>query len=352
MVKGFKLCLLVIIASLLGACQQEEKPKPVTRGVYAMEVKLASSMPTRAFPGKAKAVEEANLSFDVSGTLSKLPIKVGDEVKKGQVLAQLDKRNFTAKLNSAKAELERSSKNLKRAKNLVAQDFISQAEYDRIVAAVTVATSNVDLAQKALEDTTIIAPFDGVITKTYVENFEAIKPKQVIARILDISEIEMIVQIPEHGISRLRQVKAIEVLFDAYPDTPLMAKIKEIGKEATQTTRTYPITLIMDQPKSFKILPGMAGMAQAKTLSKGESQSTFILPISAVFTPNDEKKDYVWVLNKEKNKVSKVAVKVDQISAQGAYIQSGIKAGDWVVTAGANSLHQDQQVRLLQGGQR
>ena len=105
----------------------------------------------------------------------------------------------------------------------------------------------------------------------------------------------------------------------------------------------------MNQPQSFKILPGMAGMAQAKSFSHGESQSTFILPISAVFTPNDKKKDYVWVLNKEKNKVHKVAVDVAKISAQGAYIQSGIKAGDWVVTAGANSLQEGQNVRLAKG---
>ena len=79
-------------------------------------------------------------------------------------------------------------------------------------------------------------------------------------RILDDSRIEMVVNIPENLISFAQYVKKVFVSFDAFPEQELEATIKEIGTEASSTTRTFPVTLIMDhQPSEFKILPGMAG---------------------------------------------------------------------------------------------
>lgn len=345
---GLRLPLVVALLVGIVGCGDQPAQKSPVRGVYVVQASMTGQVGKRSFPGKAKAVEEANLSFDVNGTLNKLPIKVGDEVKKGQLLASLDERDFIARLNSAKAELDKSEKNLARAKKLVKQDFVSQAEYDRMFATVQVNRSNVDVAKKALEDTDITAPFDGVITQKFVENFEAVRAKQVIARILDISDIEMIVEIPENLMSKLRRIKTVEVVFDSYPDKPFTATIKEVGQEASTTTRTFPVTLVMAQAKDFKILPGMSGNASAKAFhDDGNKPRNYLLPVAAVFTPNDQKKNFVWVVDTKTNTVSMRPVEMVTINANGAVIKSGIKADEWIVAAGVHQLRENQKVKLL-----
>ena len=92
-----------------------------------------------------------------------------------------------------------------------------------------------------------------------MENFEDVQNKQAILRLLDDSKIEMIIDIPEHLIINAAYVKDAFVVFDAFPGREIAATIKEIGTEASSTTRTYPVTLIMDQPEDIRILPGMTG---------------------------------------------------------------------------------------------
>lgn len=331
--------------SLLLGCQEQKQEKPVIRSVYAIKVDKTKDFPKRAFPGKAKAVEQANLAFGVDGTLAKLPINVGDQVKKGDIIAQLNQRDFISQVNSAKAELNKNEKNLARAKQLVAKDYISKSDYDKIVSKTDVARAELEVAEKALEDSTIRAPFNGEITSKYVENYESVRAKQVIARILNISGIEMVVQIPENLISRLHHVKTVDVVFDAYPNVHYTATIKEISREASRTTRTYPVNLIMSQKPDAKIFPGMAGLARVKELKEIAKEEKMIIPIGALFTPNNKKQSFVWVV--KDGKVIKQRVEVDQLTTRGAVIKAGLTPGDMVVIAGVHSLKAGQQVKVM-----
>lgn len=340
-----KILFVVMTIGCLVACQEPPKKPETIRPVYAIEVQESSNFPRRAFPGKAQPVEQANVSFGVDGTLKKLPINVGDEVTKGTLLAQLNQRDFISRLNAAKAELVRNQRNLKRAEELLQKDFISRAEYDRIFAAVEMSQSRVEVAQKAVEDSTIEAPFDGVITEKFVENYEAVRSKQVIARILDISDIEMVIQIPEFLINRIRYVKTVAVIFDTFPDVPFEARIKEIGREASTNTRTFPVTLIMPQNKEYKILPGMAGMARAKDVADGAQKQQILIPVGALFAAKSTRSDHVWRV--EQGMVYKTKVELGSITSQGAYIKSGLKAGDVVVVAGVHSLQEGQKVKMM-----
>jgi len=89
---------------------------------------------------------------------------------------------------------------------LIKKDFISEREYDRLEAAVDVAEANLAIAQKALSDSVIKAPFDGRISNTYVENFQAVLAKKPVVRLLDTTQIEMVVQVPENLISKVTYI--------------------------------------------------------------------------------------------------------------------------------------------------
>ena len=338
------------------------------RPVRAVQVNDPSEFAKRWFPGQAKAIQEVDLSFRVAGPLITLPVKVGDLVRKGQELARIDPRDFEVNLRDAKGQLAQEKAVLQRAEadyervlRIRKKDpgAVSQAMVDRSRQVMDSAKAQirslkaiVDSASDQLSYSYLYAPFKGIITATYVENYEDVKAKQPIVRLIDHSQIEMIINIPENMISQADYLKTagkvLRVRFDPLPGREIEAWIKEIGKEASKTTRTYPITLIMDQPEDVKILPGMAGKA-TQILSKAEmkGKTELVIPETAIFSPENSDATYVWVINDQSKKVQKREVKTGELLDTGIGIEDGLKPGEWIATAGVHYLKEDQKVRIL-----
>ncbi len=210
--------------------------------------------------------------------------------------------------------------------------------------------ASVASAKDHLRYTYLRAPFDGTIVTTYVENFEDVRAKQPILRLVDTSRIEMIVNIPETLISFAPQVEKVWVRFDPFPDKEIEAKVKEIGTEASETTRTYPVTLIMEQPEEIKILPGMAGktIRAEGPLPNEATQGGIEVPVSATFSPDNSAKAYVWIIDEKTKAVRRREVKTGILTDRGIKINAGLKTGEWVATAGVHYLREGQKVRILQ----
>ncbi|WP_133138771.1 efflux RND transporter periplasmic adaptor subunit [Legionella genomosp. 1] len=338
-----------IAALLLLSCSENEKNNKTTaqaRPVKAIQIGNATALDGRFFPGKAKASQEVDLSFNVAGSLIELPVKIGDKIKKGDLVAKLDPRDFQAKVKAAKAEFMRDKQNYQRAKELVGKGHISKSDYDLVESKWIMAQSNLELAEKALVDSVIKAPFDGQIANLYVENFQTISSHQQVARLLNISEIEMVIQIPESAISLMSSVSNIVVLFDAFPTHSIPAQIKEISNEASPDTRTYPVTLLLQQPKDIEILPGMAGKAKG-VIKKKNTQSELTVPVSAVLTVGDTNKTFVWLVDPESGRVHQQEIQIGELTPSGLSVLKGIKAGDWLVIAGIHSLKEGDVVSIL-----
>ena len=249
----------------------------------------------------------------------------------------------TEQRDRAAAELRRAREDLKigergaRAEDIAAKD----AEIRSLEA-------SVESASDQLGYTHLRAPFDGTIVATYVENFEDVRAKQPIVRLLDTSRIEMTIDISESLISLAPQVKDVTVVFDPFPDREIVAMIKEIGTEASETTRTYPVTLIMDQPEDITILPGMAGKATGRTVEEmAPDQTSVDIPVSATFTAGSSGQSFVWVIDEQSKTVSRREVKVGQFTDTGVRILEGLELGEWIAIAGVHYLREGQQVRLL-----
>lgn len=343
----YGLCLM--LSGFLLSCtdtstkNKTEQPRPV----QALKVGSDNRINGRSFPGRATATQEVDLAFNVSGTLMELPVKIGDKIKTGTLIARLDPHEFEVKLQSAKAELQRDEKNYKRAKQLIQRGNISQSDYDLLEAKLSITQANLALAEKALRDTIINAPFNGRIASIPVKNFQAVTAKQIIARLLDTSEIEMIVQIPESLISVIPKIDNITVQFDVFPNELIPATIKEISNEATPDTRTYPVKLSMKQPKSVEILPGMAGKAKGNIINKAGLTNTLTIPVSSLLTHGTDNKSFVWVIDKKTLHVHQQQVEIGELTPSGISIIKGLKPGDWIVTAGIHSLKEDEQVTVL-----
>ncbi len=398
----------VLVGFVIGCTGEEPAEAPVVRPVPAMKVGDVSRLSESTFPGRAKATEEVNLAFRVGGPLTTRPVKVGDSVQKGALIATIDPRDFkttlagftsrlaqaqaqlkairvarpedinklNAALASAQAEQVKAKADYGRVEQLYANDNASKADLDRARAlrdiarqAVRSATESLSIgrrgaraedveamvasiralgaqqkrARDALEDTELRAPFAGYIAQTFVENFQDVRPKQPIVRLLDTSRIELQINVPESLISLPPHVTEILCRFDAFADRKFSAQIKEIGKEASQTTRTYPVTLIMDQPQDIQILPGMAGVVTARA----ELPEDFVgvgveIPLSAVLDKDDQ--SFVWIIDDGTKMVSRRQVTVGALSTRGIRVTTGLNSGEWIATAGVHYLTEGQRV--------
>jgi len=185
--------------------------------------------------------------------------------------------------------------------------------------------------------------------RLFVENFQSVVAKRPVMRLLDTSRIEMDVSVPEGLIGLVPYVRSISVTFSSLPGVEVAATISKVGSEASLTTRTYPVTIVMDQPEGAKIQPGMAGRASVIGELPPEWFKVGVeVPAGAVFSPNDSgpEEAFVWIIDTATSTVSSRPVKILSVGDRGLMIR-GVEAGERIVTAGANVITEGQQVRVM-----
>jgi len=349
-------CQILVGALLLTGCADAPPAEPVERPVVAMQIPEEDEFEARRLSGQARAAREVNLSFRVAGTLAGLPVSVGDTVVEGQPLAMLDPndfevrvRNAEAQLNEGRAGLALAEEEFDRYTRAAEQGAASELEViqrrtsrDAAIATVAALEATLQTATDQVSYATLSAPFGGRIVATFVDNFEDLQAKQAVLRLLDDSSIEMVVNVPESLIGRASPGGRVFVEFDVLPGTVLDAMIKEIGTEASEVTRTYPVTLSMSQPATGeRVLPGMAGVAWGKAPEVREPG--VLAPLSAIASDGDNR--YVWVIDEGTGLVSKRVVTIGETQSRGVLIE-GVEVGEWIATAGVHYLQEGQTVRL------
>jgi len=363
---GAKVALSIISASalLLASCSQEAPPPAPPKPVKTLQIGDPAGLSESSFPGLAAAALEANMSFRVSGPLVELPVKVGNKVQAGSVVARVDPNDFQVVLNNtqsvldaAEAAARRADADYQRLYNAQQEDAgatsqravdLALAVRDESRAAVSSARATVQTATDRLSYASLVAPFNGEVVETYVENFETVIALQPVLRLVDKTNIEMTLAIPENLIGYADFVTDISVSFDALPGTEVTAVISEIGSEASQATRTYPLTITMGQPQGVEILPGMAGQARVQAQLPATVETGLHVPPTALFAGTDTDHSYVWII--EGDIVTRREVETGDLTTTGVLITSGLNPGELIVAAGVSALVEGQRVRNLDVG--
>ena len=356
---------LASVALFTSSCKEKtQETKEFVRPVRGYQTQEAISTLSRSFPGLADPVEEVNLSFRIAGPLVEGPVDVGVVVKKGTLLAKVDPTdyqlavdNVKGRLERAEASLARSSADYDRALRIQEQDpgaITERAlektlqERDGDLAQIRSLQASLKESENQLSYTDLVAPFDGIIVARYVENFEQIANGQQIVRIVNTGQVEMVINIPELIIANLDMLDSITVRFDADPENQWPAEIKELGTEASETTRTYPVTLTVDHCEKGLILPGMTGQAiiEMKLPEDLPKQGVEVPPTAVA---NDkEGRSYIWLINEGTMTVSKRYVDPRWVTDTKLILVDSIEPGDWVVTAGVHYLEEGQKIRIME----
>ncbi|MEL0167307.1 MAG: efflux RND transporter periplasmic adaptor subunit [Pseudomonadaceae bacterium] len=345
----------VVFTAVLSGCSEPPAPladKP--RPVKLFTVSDPGAERIREFPARLKAPEEAQLSFRLGGELQVLKVHEGQKVKRGDLIAQLDDTDYRLKLSDRQASYDLTRSQLTRMEQLVDRQMVSQAEYDQRKAQFNSAEAALNLARQELAYTRIIAPFDGVVARTHVEQFQVVQPNQPIATLYTSDAMDVVFQLPENLLSNLRRdLEPAElrskVRLDNYPDV-LDADYKEYASQPDPSTLAYDVTLSMPIPDGVVLLPGMSAtvIVDFAAISRN-AVVPIVVPVEAVFSPDSQSsaERQVWVLNEQNGelRVSARSVTVGQLTHDGIEVLSGLNAGEQIVAAGGNELSEGQQVR-------
>lgn len=357
-------CILSCLWILTACGQKEAPPEPtVVRPVKAITLKSQTQQLELKFPGRVRAYRRADLSFKVPGRLKELPAEEGMEVKKGQLLARLDPRDYQAQLQSARGQLAKAKAAMELAKTeyqrvlkiqkedpgAVSLSLIDQRRegVDRAGAEIQSLRASVDAAELNLSYTQLRAPFDGVVSKRYVNNFQDVQPKEVILHVDDVSVIEVLVDVPENMIASLRQgvETTIYAGFPTAPGKQYPLTVFEYSTRADPRTQTYQVTLRMNQPDEINVLPGMTATVVAKRKDTAQPDTSFIVPAAAVFA-DETGKAQVWVIDANGNTVRRQPVTTGALTGTASIqIVSGLKSGETIAVSGVTQLREGMQVR-------
>lgn len=306
------------------------------------------------FPAVARAAERSHLSFRVSGEISRLTIKEGDRVKKGDVLAVIDPTDFKLEVDNARARYTVVDSQYKRSKPLVEKGLLAKSQFDEIAANRQIAYSELELAKLRLSFTELKAPVDGIISRISVDQFENIQVGQQVVNIHSLESVEVHIQLPDRLFTNQpeqEQLSKVEAVVKVPSGNEYPASIKEFTTEPDPSTGTFVVTLSLPMPEKEYILDGMAVEVTSRSQEAGlQLQGGVQIPIEAIFNEDgdglDRDNKFVWVLQQD-GSVKKQQVVLGKASQQGIRVIDGLDSSQTVVTAGLSQLREGMMVDVV-----
>jgi RND family efflux transporter MFP subunit len=356
--------IFAFITIIWTACGKKEEPPPreVVRPVKIMTVTSSSEAFTRRLPGTVRAAQRVDLAFQVGGPLIKLPVEEGQNVKKGQLLARIDPRDFEVNLKNAKGQLAKANAALSRAQKeydrivrireqdpgAASESMVDRrrADLDKAKADIKSIQATVDAAKDKLNYTYLRAPFSGVIATRYVDNFQEVRAKQPIVTLDDLSHVEILVDVPEIAMATVRagNVSAFAE-FAGAPGKRYEVNLKEYSTRADPKTQTYRVVLTMPTPDDIRVLPGMTATVEGSQPDQTDVGDRFVTPAIAVFA-DETGTSHVWVFNQETKTVHRRKVTTgDLTGTDSIQILEGLNAGDMVAISGVSMLKEGMKVK-------
>jgi len=345
-----------------------ENREPLSRPVKLFTVDAGIGDEVRRFPAAIEASKQAELAFRVPGQLAELPVREGDVVEEGAVIARLDSTDFEIALEDRRAAFENAQRNFSRARELIDSGSISQLDYDRMEAEFRSARAALAQAEANLGYATLRAPFRGRVARRYVDNFEEVIAKQRVVYLQDTDSLDVIIDMPESVVRSVTAGRAGEELgsgsiresdatavravasFEDYPDISYALEVKEIATRADRDTQTFAVTFSMPQPDEFTVLPGMTAQVDVDFAGLLIRENATWVPASAV-QADAELEPRVFVLDPEAMRVRSRDVTIGRVSGNMIEVLSGLQGGEEIVAVGAAYLSDGMRVTRLATGE-
>lgn len=341
-----KLICFIFIMTVFISCDSREKKsnKDKVTVVNHTTVTTINSKNEQLFSFISKPFKTSELSFRVGGPINNFEVFSGNSYKKGELIAQIDSRDFILKKERAEAIFNLSKSEYERIKKLYDSNNIAASVYDKALADYSTARSNYETAQNELSDTRLVAPFSGYIGDVYIEKFQDVKATQPIVSLIDIERLKIEAYIPQSVAYLAKDKKNVSIKFDALEDKVFDAKIVVISKNTTKNNLSYLLTAEFNNQKD-RLSAGMSGNVLFN-FKESAIQKSNALPLSAICNKKGSG-CYVWVINPKTLTVTKRDVVIGSIHEKGLVnIVSGVTEGEMVATSSLRFLSNNDKVEL------
>ena len=349
--------VIVIVAVAAWAMSGGKKEEDINFKEEKVALKTLQNSVTAT--GTIEAVTSVTVGTQVSGIVNKLYVDYNSQVKKGQVIAELDKTNLLSELNTAKANLASAQSslnyqaaNMERYKTLYKKGLVSADEYENALltyrqAKEQVASSkeNVQRAQTNLGYATITSPIDGTVISKSVEEGQTVAASfntpELFTIAKDLTNMQVVANVDEADIGGVKEGDRVTFTVDAYPDDTFEGTVKQVRLEATTTNNVVTYEVVISAPNAdLKLKPGLTANV---TIYTQERSGVLAVANKALrFTPTKETvgkdmkivdckgKNKVWTLNG--NTLTAHSVTIGQSDGINTEITKGLKQGDKIVT--------------------
>ena len=349
--------VIVIVAVAAWAMSGGKKEEDINFKEEKVALKTLQNSVTAT--GTIEAVTSVTVGTQVSGIVNKLYVDYNSQVKKGQVIAELDKTNLLSELNTAKANLASAQSslnyqaaNMERYKTLYKKGLVSADEYENALLTyrqakeqVASAKEEVQRAQTNLGYATITSPIDGVVLSKSVEEGQTVAASfntpELFTIAKDLTNMQVVANVDEADIGNVKEGDRVTFTVDAYPDDTFEGTVKQVRLEATTTNNVVTYEVVISAPNAdLKLKPGLTANV---TIYTQERSGVLAVANKALrFTPTKETvgkdmkivdckgKNKVWTLNG--NTLTAHPVTIGQSDGINTEITKGLKQGDKIVT--------------------
>lgn len=279
------------------------------------------------------------LSFQVPGTVSAIYVDEGDYVKKGQVIAEIDKTTLQSSYRASIAMQKQAQDAYDRLKSVYDKGSLPEIQWEEIKAKLEQANSAALISKQNLKNGTLRAPSTGYIGSKNIETGSTVIPGKTVFEVVSIKDVYVKVSVPENEINLIKKGTKALVTVKAVGNQPEQAIVDKVGVVANPVSRTYEVKLLMKN-KDLTIKPGMVCDVDISTAIKNES---ITIPFKAIIK-DENSKECVFIINKDKGNVEKRYIKTGILLNNEVQILSGISKGDILVIDGQHKLTDKQPV--------
>ncbi|WP_339071865.1 efflux RND transporter periplasmic adaptor subunit [Methylovirgula sp. 4M-Z18] len=349
-----KITAVGLLAISLTGCHEDQPSPPEARPVRTVTIERRAEGETVSLIGQIRAKDQVSLAFRLDGRMIERPVHVGDVLTVGQIVAKLDPENqenalrsAQATLTSANAQLTQARLNFARVQQGVKDEWASHAQFEAAQESLSSTQAQVDSAQAQennardqLGYAVLSADAPGSVTAVGAEPGEVVHAGQMVVQVARQGGLDAVFDVPEELIRTGPRDPAVEIALTQDPQVRATGRVREVAPEADAATRTFQIKVgIANPPETLRLGATVTGRIKLSAPAGVE------VPASALTEANGH--PAVWVVDPKSQTVSLRNVVVLRYDPASLVISQGLENGEFVVTAGIQTLFPGQKVRLL-----
>ena len=350
--RGLRNVVVAACITIMAGCEDRTPPVPEEQSIRPARIHVVEDTTqtrTYTFVGRVDALQTIDVSFEVAGPLQQLPILEGQIIPTGGLIAALDAEDFELAVREAEVQVKIARQDLERKQRVLEQRGIARSVVDDAQSLYELQLVRLRQARERLDDSKLFAPFDAYVARRFVDNYTNISIGTRIARLHDLNKLLVVASVPETIVARVSadQLVDLHARFDFLPEHQFPLTVYENRGEADGVAQTYEVSLMMDNPPQWNILPGMTATVHV-LVREPVAQSVVFVPASALVAAED-KSFFVWLYHDEERPVERRVVKTGIPTSAGVPVREGLKGGERVVASGAASVQEGMRVRPLSG---